>query len=282
MQSKIDTYLSRISHVSQFVLVAFAIFGYFYTVRPIYQKELLSEDIASKQVELNSLGQELSKKNQQLKNQKDKEISLLNNIADLKNSFVLATDELKSIQLQVANSKLELDKQKKFINALTVKNKKYLSDTYFENFSGLVSQYYLKKIYTSMAKDNKITPNLNEVQDYLGTPYDAIRSTLDSEDYNFFDSNKNVPDSLKRVIRNYIESNLKKDKLKLQGNTQELIVILNAYNNKRDEIEKGKGVEKVDRMYDLDREFTKNIDKIQRDYTVRTTDYIKNLSEKFR
>lgn len=282
MQSKIDTYLSRISHVSQFVLVAFAIFGYFYTVRPIYQKELLSEDIASKQVELNSLGQELSKKNQQLKSQKDKELSLLDNIADLKKSFVLATDELNSIQLQVANSKLELDKQKKFINALTVKNKKYLSDTYFENFSGLVFRYYLKKVYTAMAQDNEITPDLNKVQDYLGTPYDAIRSTLDSEDYNFFRSNKNVPDSLKRVIRNYIESNLKKDKSKLQGNTQELINILNAYKNKRDEIEKGKGVERVDRMYDLDKEFTKNIDEIQREYTVRTMDYIKKLSENFR
>ena len=133
-----------------------------------------------------------------------------------------------------------------------------------------------------MAQDNEITPDLNKVQDYLGTPYDAIRSTLDSEDYNFFRSNKNVPDSLKRVIRNYIESNLKKDKSKLQGNTQELINILNAYKNKRDEIEKGKGVERVDRMYDLDKEFTKNIDEIQREYTVRTMDYIKKLSENFR
>ncbi|EKR2202119.1 TPA_asm: hypothetical protein G4P10_004472, partial [Salmonella enterica subsp. enterica serovar Javiana] len=55
MSNKIDVFLSRVSHVSQFVLVAFAIFGYFYTVRPIYQKEVLSEDIAKKEVELNKL-----------------------------------------------------------------------------------------------------------------------------------------------------------------------------------------------------------------------------------
>ncbi|ENZ9778511.1 hypothetical protein ACHEMN_003125 [Escherichia coli] len=48
MSNKVDVFLSRVSHVSQFVLVAFAIFGYFYTVRPIYQKELLSEEIAKK------------------------------------------------------------------------------------------------------------------------------------------------------------------------------------------------------------------------------------------
>ncbi len=55
MSNKIDVFLSRVSHVSQFVLVAFAIFGYFYTVRPIYQKEVLSEDIAKKEVELSKL-----------------------------------------------------------------------------------------------------------------------------------------------------------------------------------------------------------------------------------
>ncbi|EBD0823393.1 hypothetical protein FHE22_12195, partial [Salmonella enterica] len=55
MSNKVDVFLSRVSHVSQFVLVAFAIFGYFYTVRPNYQKELLSEDIAKKEVELNKL-----------------------------------------------------------------------------------------------------------------------------------------------------------------------------------------------------------------------------------
>jgi len=67
MASKVDLYLSRISHLSQFVLVAFAIFGYFYTVRPIYQKELLSEDIAKKEVELKSLKNDLSNSREQLK-----------------------------------------------------------------------------------------------------------------------------------------------------------------------------------------------------------------------
>jgi hypothetical protein len=41
--SRTDLLLSRASHVSQVVLVVVAIFGYFYTVRPIYQKDRLEE-----------------------------------------------------------------------------------------------------------------------------------------------------------------------------------------------------------------------------------------------
>ena len=49
------TTLQNITHISQIVLAIVAIFGYFYTVRPIYQKELLSEQIAVKEKESNEL-----------------------------------------------------------------------------------------------------------------------------------------------------------------------------------------------------------------------------------
>ncbi|HEN3244398.1 TPA: hypothetical protein U5D43_001285 [Yersinia enterocolitica] len=55
MQNKIDLYLNRASHASQLLLVCFAIFGYFYTVRPIYQNASLQESIAKKETELKSL-----------------------------------------------------------------------------------------------------------------------------------------------------------------------------------------------------------------------------------
>ena len=50
-----DKYLTRLSHIAQIILVAVAVFGYFYTVVPVYQKELLSENIAQKEIELNTL-----------------------------------------------------------------------------------------------------------------------------------------------------------------------------------------------------------------------------------
>lgn len=84
MQNKLDIFLSRTSHLSQVFLVAFAIFGYFYTVRPIYQKELLSEDIAKKEVELNSLKDELKKSSVILQSNQLAQDGLMNDIKKLK------------------------------------------------------------------------------------------------------------------------------------------------------------------------------------------------------
>lgn len=55
MQNRIDLYLNRVSQVSQLLLVCFAIFGYFYTVRPMYQNASLQESIAKKEAELKTL-----------------------------------------------------------------------------------------------------------------------------------------------------------------------------------------------------------------------------------
>lgn len=55
MNNKIDLYLNRISQLSQLLLVAFAIFGYFYTVRPVYQNASLQESIAKKETELKNI-----------------------------------------------------------------------------------------------------------------------------------------------------------------------------------------------------------------------------------
>jgi hypothetical protein len=57
--SNTDTYLSRASHFAQIVLVCVAVFGYFATVRPVYQKELLAEQVAQKQAELDGLVEDL-------------------------------------------------------------------------------------------------------------------------------------------------------------------------------------------------------------------------------
>jgi hypothetical protein len=57
--SRLDQNLSRASHIAQIVLVCVAVFGYFFTVRPIYQKELLAEDVAHKKMELQSLREQV-------------------------------------------------------------------------------------------------------------------------------------------------------------------------------------------------------------------------------
>lgn len=54
-ESLMDTWLSRLSHFSQIGLLFVAVFGYVYTVLPVYQKSLLDEQIAQKELQLRSL-----------------------------------------------------------------------------------------------------------------------------------------------------------------------------------------------------------------------------------
>jgi hypothetical protein len=50
--NRVDKWFSRASHTSQVLLLLLGVFGYFYTVLPIYQKSLLDEEIAEKTLRL--------------------------------------------------------------------------------------------------------------------------------------------------------------------------------------------------------------------------------------
>jgi DNA repair exonuclease SbcCD ATPase subunit len=64
--SPIDTILARLANASQLGLLILAVFGYFYTVLPVYQKALLDEDIAKKTLALNSLEAKLAARDAEL------------------------------------------------------------------------------------------------------------------------------------------------------------------------------------------------------------------------
>lgn len=51
-QNSVDTWFLRAAQTATVLGVAVAVFGYFYTVRPIYQKALLDEAIAKKELEI--------------------------------------------------------------------------------------------------------------------------------------------------------------------------------------------------------------------------------------
>jgi len=55
MMSKFDIWISRLSQLAQVGLFSLAVFGFFYTVVPIYQKEILTEAIANKELMLSEL-----------------------------------------------------------------------------------------------------------------------------------------------------------------------------------------------------------------------------------
>ena len=57
--NQLDLWLNLLSHLSQIGLLIVAIIGYFYTVIPLYQKSVLDESIAKKEIELSSIQKQL-------------------------------------------------------------------------------------------------------------------------------------------------------------------------------------------------------------------------------
>lgn len=73
----VDRWSGRAANWAQVLMLALVAFGYFYTVRPVYQKDLLEEDVARLTLEQTTL-----EKNNQLV--ADRAKSLQDNLADLK------------------------------------------------------------------------------------------------------------------------------------------------------------------------------------------------------
>ncbi len=99
-KKKIDIYLSRLSHLSQVLLLILAIFGYFYTILPLYQKELLTEELAKIKIDLANKRNEIIKANQTLASIKER----------------LNTTRLKIIDYEKRTSDLTISLKKNILN----------------------------------------------------------------------------------------------------------------------------------------------------------------------
>ncbi|MDU1177638.1 MAG: hypothetical protein E6987_08480, partial [Peptoniphilus harei] len=184
-------------------------FGYFYTVRPIYQKELLSEEIAKKEVDLNALKSELHKSNRQLLNNQAAQIKLREDIEVLKQQFKVSEEELNSVNKELATSIRELDRQKKIAKKAIDDNKKNLFSVFWENFDGLVAITYLKDSYRSANTVGEEASIYSSYDDLYITPYLAINNAIKMGEHNFYESAQNIPISIRREL-------LKKSPLPLQ------------------------------------------------------------------
>lgn len=69
--SKTDKFFLRSAQTAQVLGIIVAIVGYFYTVRPVYQKQLLDEQIAHKTIELNQKNAEILAKAAEVSRRED-------------------------------------------------------------------------------------------------------------------------------------------------------------------------------------------------------------------
>ena len=97
-----DKYLQRVSHISQAGLLVLALFGYIYTVKPLYSKAVLEEDIAKKQLEI--------------KNKDNKLIVIDKNLQQKNNQLMTLNSQIESSKQEASEANL---KYKKSLNQLT-------------------------------------------------------------------------------------------------------------------------------------------------------------------
>lgn len=101
----IDAVLQRLSHASQLGLLLLAIFGYFYTVLPVYQKSLLDEEIAKKTLELRSMENRLAQTEAKLSGREEEFKILTNRIDEARATADAARQRLGQAQVEVGKLK---------------------------------------------------------------------------------------------------------------------------------------------------------------------------------
>lgn len=206
--NKFDLILDRLSKFSQILLVAGAIFGYFYTIRPIHQNQVLSEEIAFKENNIKRLNNELLLKSDSLS-------SIIKNISknliindSLKNKSFKLEQDIKSLSKKIKESDEMLFYQLafRFQNELSllVMTRFYIEMNHTEIAQNWIkdNNYEFKKVITRMLEKLE-TEEINFIQPSIPQPFNRYfiqlsRSILSK---NFKPFNKSDNKSLETFLR---------------------------------------------------------------------------------
>lgn len=110
-QSHLDQNLHRLANASQLGLLLLAVFGYFYTVLPVYQKSLLDEEIAKKTIELRAMESRVTQA-QELLQARESELSGMNKrLSELRSAADNARRGLGIAQAEVGKLRGTVDSQ---------------------------------------------------------------------------------------------------------------------------------------------------------------------------
>jgi hypothetical protein len=165
--SVIDVWSSRVANFSQIGLLGLAVFGYVYTVIPVYQKSLLDEDIAKKTLEIEK---------------KDQKITEINSL------LLSKSKELEVVSQEIETARKEAEDSKR--NFAVMRNK--FSQQYAELRVHLLGQFM-----TIGSNNCKLgSPPFNELSSCL------LTNVVNSD--NLKDLNKSDKNKLKLAIKSEI------------------------------------------------------------------------------
>ena len=107
----IDRTLQRVANASQLGVLFLAVFGYFYTVLPVYQKSLLDEEIAKKTLELQSMEKRVVAAETVLSSRGSELAAVNRKIAEFRGTAEAARAGLDRAQVEVGKLKGAVDTQ---------------------------------------------------------------------------------------------------------------------------------------------------------------------------
>lgn len=97
-QKSTESILVKASHISQVALVILAAFGYFYTVKPVYQKERLAEEVARSQAILENQRLELEENKNLLIEIQEERKTLETNLEKIRKDLARSENERREIE----------------------------------------------------------------------------------------------------------------------------------------------------------------------------------------
>lgn len=212
----IDQALSRGSQLSQIALVFLAVFGYFYTVVPVYQKDLLSEQISEKELQLSQLEKELANYPEKVSDLKSQVTDLQSDVEQLEMSKDLAASEL----AQIKSKRAELESTLMAAQAKKYSAESKLNETYrriyFEAFSfSALIEYSMRDKNIHEIIDG--SPSKKELSDYFLTPYDAINNVISNGGSKSMDALDVIPHLIRDKIHKEIQQKLTEHKYSLSS-----------------------------------------------------------------
>ncbi|WP_353247713.1 hypothetical protein [Salinisphaera sp. T31B1] len=209
-QNKLDIALTRASHLSQILLVLFAIFGYFYTVRPIHQNQVLSEKISRKEMQLKKFQHELKEKVADA-------TALTSEIKNLKSRRGEEERNVERLKDRVASLKNSAKRAQSKLFDLNSRVSKLYNSIYVENMSGSAARI----LSLNLDDFNKALfdeTNFDKARSLLPiSVYSAITELLSRSDPIIVAQAKDVPDQRKELIKAVIERLQKKYRSRLSS-----------------------------------------------------------------
>lgn len=191
----LEDWCSIAANISQVLLLFLAIFGYFYTVMPVYQKELLSEKISQYELKLN-------------------EIEKLNEIQ--KNNLMIHEQELNKLKNQINNANQEILNKTKILNNTNIK----INLLHKKRYSEALMIALLNRNVSIEDENNKLLENSKtedieqNLSKFVLTAYQLLKNVVDNP-WEIYGDGTSVPQQITKSVNNDLSKIIEKNKTEL-------------------------------------------------------------------